>query len=166
MSNSKLAKDMQSGEVLLDSIMGFEGTVSSTSPPDYLSPLFKPHNLETVVSDLSLLIGASGIEFDSIAFSGVSGAIPASVLSLRLNKNLILVRSHRENRHQNLVTEVGMPKYIIVDDLIDRGRTVERIIQIIQTKLFRASCQGIFLYSRINRFKLPDYSGIPVFKCY
>jgi len=88
--------------------------------------------------------------YDSIAFTGMSGALVAPILAYKLNKHLLLVRKENEERHswQDVEGFTKCSKYIIVDDFIVSGKTVERI----QEKVFEdypaARCIGTLQYTR------------------
>lgn len=68
-------------------------------------------------------------DYDSIAFTGMSGALFAPELSRTLNKHLIMVRKSTKQSHSSLMVEGNSrcKKYIIVDDFICTGSTVCRI---------------------------------------
>jgi adenine/guanine phosphoribosyltransferase-like PRPP-binding protein len=68
-------------------------------------------------------------DFDALAFSGNSGAILGSALSLALNKPMILVRKSVEDCHSSFTCEGfhAAKRYIIVDDFVSTGSTVHYI---------------------------------------
>lgn len=89
-------------------------------------------------------------EFDAIAFTGSSGACLAFPLALRYNLPLIYVRKPGERSHGVPIEYNGntQPKnYIIVDDFVESGKTVGRIVDKIKKQSPMAHCVGIFLYS-------------------
>jgi adenine/guanine phosphoribosyltransferase-like PRPP-binding protein len=114
--------------------------------------------------------------FDAIAFSGTSGAALAYPLSLKLKVPLICV--HKYKTHSSLSIEgVCFPnKYIIVDDLIESGSTIKRIIKKIKIyheefKAFKlVSSQkgpepvGIVLYNRNYSLYQSKFNNIPIIK--
>jgi len=93
-------------------------------------------------------IRKSGIEFDAIAFRGNSGALLASPLATLLKKHLILVRKNTADSHSYTTVE-GCSKrncrYIIVDDLIASGKTVQEIFCNISNELESPVLVGIFM---------------------
>lgn len=80
-------------------------------------------------------------DFSHIACRGVSGVTIAAPIALRLKKGLIVVRKQEDDCHASLKVE-GVPdeqfSYLIVDDLIESGKTIMRIVS------------GICKYNRFN----------------
>lgn len=77
-------------------------------------------------------------QFDAIAFCGMSGAVIAPIVALRLNKPLIVVRKpeptdpDRQLATHSSYTVEGMlncKSYLIVDDLVCSGATRNYIIK-------------------------------------
>jgi adenine/guanine phosphoribosyltransferase-like PRPP-binding protein len=67
----------------------------------------------------------------AIAGRGVSGIVPAAVVSAAYGLDLIIVRKPREDKHTTLNAQGPLKEvesYVIVDDLIDSGLTIRRII--------------------------------------
>lgn len=90
----------------------------------------------------------SDLDFDSIAFRGMSGALIAPAVAANLNKNIILVRKN-ETRYSTLEVEgpIGPQKYIIIDDFVHTGATVKAILEAIKKFEPLAKCQGLYLHS-------------------
>lgn len=85
----------------------------------------------------------------AIAFSGSSGAALAFPLALRHELPVIYVRKAGEKSHGYDVEFNGEGsglRYVIVDDFIDTGSTVERIYKKVQQKDKTMVCVGAFLY--------------------
>lgn len=115
--------------------------------------------------------------FDTIAFSGISGAAVAFILSHWLDVPLLCVRKKGEDSHYHQqggrILEgnvVDVKKYIIVDDFIASGHTCQHIIDSIQEKNFRAQCVGMLMYRayenhtfthRVTRKQVPVTSCRP-----
>lgn len=85
--------------------------------------------------------------FRAIAFTGLSGAIIAGSIADRLQKFLYAVRKKDENRHSSYVVEgpIGAFNYLIVDDFVQSGQTIQRIV----SEVFKASdgmsqCVGFY----------------------
>jgi len=94
---------------------------------------------ETVVSIIkSAKRELCHMEFDSFAFSGFSGALVAPVLAMNLNKTMIHVRKESDLRNSHayrlLEGDFDAKKYIIIDDFIGSGNTVDYIISTINKK--------------------------------
>ena len=86
-------------------------------------------------------------EFDSIAFRGVSGAMTAPILAYLMNKNFLAVRKGRSEEYTHSAHEVEgdgrAQRYIIVDDFVADGTTVNCILQAIKRFAPNARCLGV-----------------------
>ena len=107
---------------------------------DYLKNAIPTQNRKAAVARVLRAIRKeikNGLVFDSIAFSGMSGALVAPIVALRLNKETILIRKNGDgshsNRDSNRVFEgyLDSRRYIIVDDFIFSGDTVKRIKRVV-----------------------------------
>lgn len=102
--------------------------------------------------------------FDAIAFTGMSGSAMAYCLSYRLGIPLIAIRKKGEKSHYRSALEgcVNAKRILIVDDFIDTGSTVERIIKALPKT---SKVIGVFLYSDWGGDSyVPGHKGIPVCK--
>jgi orotate phosphoribosyltransferase len=90
--------------------------------------------------------GADKLEFDAIAFRGMSGALRAPLLAIKLKKSLIMVRKSRKNNHSGRYVEgnYGAKTYIIVDDLMCTGMTAKMIVRRIKEAMPDAKCVGFY----------------------
>lgn len=88
--------------------------------------------------------------FDTIAFTGVSGAALAFPLSYLLGKPLLCVRKANSSTHSSYKVEGNYSafRYIIVDDFISSGKTMEDIQKNIERELAPPIPElvGIYLY--------------------
>lgn len=130
-----------------------------------------PEGLDQHVTRVKKAIRRSGIEFEAIAFMGMSGALVAGPLALALQKPLIEVRKDGEVYHggwdmhgpaQDLKT------YIIVDDVIDTGKTVQTMKAKVRRFYPNSKLVGVFLYQCLehqpdDKFQEKVGSDIPVF---
>lgn len=90
-----------------------------------------------------------GVPFDSIAFSGVSGALVAPMVASALGKELILVRKKQDtDNHSGLRVEgfLDAQRYVFLDDLIGSGSTFRRVIEEVHGFAPKATCIGIYQY--------------------
>ena len=112
-----------------------------------------------VVRHLRRLLKAGKIEFDAIAFMGMSDALVVPTIAARLDKEIIMVRKHGEqpyshSNHQVEGVDHGMScRYIIIDDLICSGNTFEVITRNIGN---RGKCVGYYLYQQYNNLTAND----------
>lgn len=103
--------------------------------------------------------------FDAIAFTGSSGAALAFPLSYLLKVPLIHVRKKDKNHYYggHIEGTISSRRYIIVDDFIESGTTVYKIINTIK-KVYThpAEVVGICLYD--SRSHKSSFDGIPVIR--
>lgn len=113
----------------------------------YLKKALHPKDVKQTVTKLINKIHSSNVEFDSIAVTGMSGVLIGSIISYKVNKPLILVRKRSDKSHSGYELEgnLGSEKYIIIDDTIDEGKTVNNIHKSIK-KHTNSICSAIFLY--------------------
>ena len=85
--------------------------------------------------------------FDSIACCGVSGMLVVPQIAELLDKHIVVVRKEGEQCYSEFRTEGVAPfRYIILDDLICSGGTVNHIRNTIQEEYARAKCIGLYCY--------------------
>lgn len=91
----------------------------------------------------------AGVEFDTIAFSGISGAIVAPMIALWMNKHLLLVRKKNDDTHSRLMVEgyYGVKKFIVVDDFVSSGTTLRRILEATHQASPVAEFVGVLSYT-------------------
>lgn len=97
----------------------------------YLNQALGLKERKQTVKKLCECIKKSGIKFDSIAFTGMSGALIAPLVAYKLKKNLVMVRKPSDENHSNMTVEaenVGN-RYIIIDDLIFSGKTIINLVK-------------------------------------
>jgi adenine/guanine phosphoribosyltransferase-like PRPP-binding protein len=102
-------------------------------------------------------------DFDAIAVSGVSGLLIGPSVADRLGKKLIVVRKDADRKNSHALVIVEADKfisdylnftYIVIDDLIDSGSTLNRIIDKINYRYPYAKCVGVYCYAE-NRPRFP-----------
>ena len=101
--------------------------------------------------------------FDAIAFRGSSGAALAFPLSYLLKIPLIHVRKGASHYAGGTIEgTISSKRYIIIDDLIDRGTTVKKIISEIK-KNIGAKPVAICLYSGGTYSGTAEFEGVPLY---
>lgn len=103
--------------------------------------------------------------FDAIAFTGSSGAALAYPLSYLMKMPLIHVRKGSSHYSRGKIEgTVSSKRYIIIDDFIETGASIKRIIKAINYELDRAIPVAICLYgsSSYSAFTF-NKKEIPVF---
>jgi adenine/guanine phosphoribosyltransferase-like PRPP-binding protein len=115
----------------------------------YLEKSIRTANLRITIRELAAAL--KGHQFDAIAFRGMSGALVAPSLALRLNKTLLMVRKDKETHsYYQVEGDWAARRYVIVDDLIDSGETVATIFEQIRGFASEAICIGIVRYCKIE----------------
>ena len=91
------------------------------------------------VREMKKKIEDSGVQYDAIAVCGVSGISVGSILSYLLGKPMLIVRKKDDKCHSSFRVEMNIQfhsrelvNYIIVDDLMDSGSTVDYIYKTIK----------------------------------
>jgi orotate phosphoribosyltransferase len=101
--------------------------------------------------------------FDAIAFSGVSGAAVAYPISMQTDIPLLNVRK-ADNSHGSPIEGSSrlIGSYIIVDDLIESGTTIRRIVDALaERNLPPTACKAIVLWyaAYMSAFTIPAVDG-------
>jgi hypothetical protein len=98
-------------------------------------------------------------EFDAIAFSGLSGALFAPMVAMAMDKTLLAVRKGEPCHSSRQVEgDYNARRYVILDDFIAMGSTVQHIIEEIRDSVPGAVCIGILEYCYINRLSDPAFA--------
>jgi orotate phosphoribosyltransferase len=132
---------------------------------DYLKHLVDVARLPETVTKLVKLIKDSEVEFDAIAFRGMSGALIAPIIAMKLKKNMLMVRKDDGNHFgSNLEGVESSERYIIIDDLICSGNTLRIIREEVTKRIATAQCVGVFLSreSWSNKHKFADDFTVPL----
>lgn len=117
---------------------------------DYLQSVFYPktfnYKINILYKKLKKFVKINKI--DAIAFTGMSGAAFAFPLSLKLKIPLLCIRKKIDKSHSHLKVEgfIYSKNFIIIDDFIDTGNTINYIVKSINEINHEAECKGIFLY--------------------
>lgn len=103
--------------------------------------------------------------FDAIAFTGSSGAALAYPLSYLLKVPLIHVRKGSSHYSGGKIEgTISSKRYLIIDDFIETGASIRRVIKAVDSELDGAKPVAICLYSS-DRLAPFDYKSknIPTF---
>lgn len=132
----------------------------------HLRPLLLPKQLRKVVREACATLKT--LDFDAIAFCGLSGSLIAPILAMRLNKTLLAVRKDDEVCHspRKVEGDFGAKRYIIVDDFIDSGDTARGIIEKLEDAVSEATCIGFYAYAFDWDYDTDPKSPVPYFRDY
>lgn len=134
----------------------------------YLNNLFDANSRKCIINRSVSKINKLGLDFDTVVFTGNSGALIVPEIAIALNKPFTLVRKET-NSHSCFIVEgfVKFKKYLIIDDFVESGNTARRIIDEINTKLLPGKkCIGVFTYNSPANYSLDLEDGhkvLPVF---
>jgi adenine/guanine phosphoribosyltransferase-like PRPP-binding protein len=119
----------------------------------YLRELLPTDRLRATVDEVAAVL--QQYDFDAIAFRGMSGALLAPPLALKLDKSLLMVRKEDVNSHSGYPVEgdLAAMRYVIVDDVVDSGLTLKKIVQRVAKFAPQAECIG-YLCVNFNRAQL------------
>jgi len=115
----------------------------------YLTCVLDPLLLEEKLSLARFHLDHLTEGFDSIACRGVSGMMFAPILAHLMHKTVTVVRVDNEGTHSSCLVEGNLThglRYVIVDDCISSGKTVETIYRDIKAQVPSATCVAIYLY--------------------
>jgi len=118
----------------------------------YLMNAIKQDKRKAVIERTEAAIRDSNVEYDAIAFMGLSGALIAPGVADRLGKPLIAVRKEKSVHSPTQVEGYASGRrYIIVDDCVASGTTVRNIFEALQKAGSFAHYEpaGIFLYNTL-----------------
>lgn len=117
----------------------------------YLGDVIRKDRVQPLVKNLVELV--SDVDFEAFAFCGMSGALIAPLLSYKMKKELLLVRKPSDTTHSIYLVEgnLSVSKVIIVDDCVDSGKTVTRIVARIRSYTQMTDPAGLLLYSHYGR---------------
>jgi len=114
----------------------------------WLKPVLDRAQVASTV--LQAITELHNIEFDTIAFRGVSGALLAPILAYKMEKELCIIRKPDMTTHsteKNFEGFVESKAYIIVDDLVASGDTVMQIIKQMYDHNPKSKFKGLYLYT-------------------
>lgn len=98
----------------------------------YLREVFE--DTKTVIARIAHRL--EGRDYDTIVGSGVSGTLLALMLRDRLKKHVAITRKARDGSHSyNMVEGTLGARYVIVDDQVASGNTVNHIVNSIRRQL-------------------------------
>lgn len=108
----------------------------------HLKRFIKPAQAKVIVKKCIKLL--SKMEFDAIAFRGLSGALIAPTIAMEMGKELIAVRKTKGDHSTYMVEgDRAARTYVIVDDFIGTGSTVRTMLNQIKEYAPGAECIGV-----------------------
>ena len=149
----------------------------------HLHRFFEPKILKKTVNGISSKMKKfkKDIPFDYVCLTGISGAAIGFPVCVRMGYNPLFIRKSQDKTHSSFMIEGYVEKlkenenikYVIIDDLIDSGKTINRIIKTMKNAFNHSECVGIFLYNHDKEIlghtpgdkvvvKSPDGNLIPI----
>ena len=126
---------------------------------DYMKTAVRISLLRKRIKMAVKVVKKKRLNFDSIAFRGMSGAMLGTPLALRLNKQIIMVRKSTRSTHSSFMIEgfKQSKQYLIVDDFVSNGNTVRAIMEKVRRISPKAKCIGIL---EVTKPSGPRFIGI------
>jgi len=125
---------------------------------EYLEDVFMPEQFKKTIEWVKNAL--SCFEFDTIAFRGTSGSAIAFPLSYELGIPLIHVRKHKGHSFSMIEGNVDCSRYVIIDDIVCTGETIQIIQQMIQNpegfykrRSIIPKCVGVIIYDLMSPTK-------------
>lgn len=89
------------------------------------------------------------LDFDTVVFTGVSGALLGPILAYEMNKELVVIRKSLEDTHSFFCAEgyKDSQKYIFVDGLFCKGNTMERVVRVMKKFSPGAALVDVYPYA-------------------
>jgi adenine/guanine phosphoribosyltransferase-like PRPP-binding protein len=127
----------------------------------YLGRIWAPEAMEARI--LHAIESLKDVDFDTIAVTGLSGTLFGITLAHRLHKNFLVIRKAGAKSHSWIAVEGQLGhKWLFVDDLIDSGATLARVMLAVAKLVPRyQECDyvGAYLYSDEYYRKPEDEDG-------
>ena len=116
----------------------------------YLSTLMPPDKRKEALRRSLLVL--EKYDYDTIAVRGVSGLLAGTLIADATGKHLIVVRKGEATHSMNQVEgNQTSEKYIIVDDIVDTGKTANHIMQRVKNfSLTNPTCLGVLEVNRLH----------------
>lgn len=126
----------------------------------YLGEILTGTGMRNAVKDAVSRLRPFRDEFEAVAFRGISGALIAPSVAQCLKKDIIVVRKN-ETRHSGLQVEGPYcERYIIVDDFISSGETIQIIKDSVEKADLGKTLVGVFMYNEAATHpSLKEFSG-------
>jgi adenine/guanine phosphoribosyltransferase-like PRPP-binding protein len=88
------------------------------------------------------------VEFDTIAFRGMSGALIAPIVAHKMKKEVAMLRKSGAQTHSCYEYEghTAVQRYVILDDFVSTGQTVAGIIRDMRRSVPGAKFVGLYTY--------------------
>jgi adenine/guanine phosphoribosyltransferase-like PRPP-binding protein len=121
----------------------------------HLRPFIRPSDNKKIIRNCIAVL--SHLDFDTIAFRGLSGALLAPVIAMKMGKELIAVRKGEKcHSYRMLEGNTAVERYVIVDDFVSCGDTVRAILDEVYAVAPEAKCIGVL---EANHLRTDVYVG-------
>lgn len=125
---------------------------------DYLHDALDPSKLADIVHEATKFLSRRRDRFDGIVVRGVSGMLVGTIVAYKMKVPLLIVRK-KDGSHSKMSIEGSdrISRYVIIDDFIDSGATMRKIIKEVG-RFNKAALSGIVLYSSTPDMVHDDFS--------
>lgn len=99
-----------------------------------------------------------------LVFTGLSGMLIGISVADKTKRPFAVVRKKQDNSHScSKIEGHHFNKYIIIDDFIDTGTSIKRIIKEMNSHNFDSRCIGIILYANAGG-EPTEFKGINIYR--
>jgi adenine/guanine phosphoribosyltransferase-like PRPP-binding protein len=124
---------------------------------DYLDTALHPAKVKKFVNAAVKFL--KPMDFDAIAFRGMSGALLAPLLAYKLHKTVIMVRKPKctdedcqDHSRYRVEGDINAKRYLILDDFMCSGRTINVIVKEVSKFAPDAKCIGTLFYQEFMKY--------------
>lgn len=128
-------------------------TSVSVMESQYLYRALIPNQRRKILRDMTKELRRHEKKFETIVCTGLSGTLIAPSLADRLKKSLVVLRKGESSHGVDIEWTSDNPpirNFIIVDDVVSTGETVQRILEEIRAHWPKATCKGILLWRNVR----------------
>lgn len=147
--------------------------MSERNHADYLTYVANPKLQSITVNLLTYMLKKHQDKFDSIACCGMSMLAISPIIANKLDKQLILIRKPHELNTTNhsgrkLEYHQRSNSYIVIDDLIDSGKTIGHVSHIMRCNMPGSTLYGVSTYHGFmdGLYYAEDYDTYKNSECY
>lgn len=129
----------------------------SIDSAEYLYRALDPLQIEETIARARIAL--EGVDFDAIAFTGLSGALIAPIIAREMRKTMLAVRKltcdddFHCHSSRKVEGDIAARRYVIIDDIVSTGATIGNIISAVKAAQLNSSpshvpaeCVGVFEY--------------------
>jgi len=128
----------------------------------YLQQAFQHTHRKDAIEDAVFALSKHRKCFETIVVTGLSGTLIGPTVAYLMGKDLGVVRQ-RKSKHCDFKLEATKPikNYIIIDDMVDTGDTIKKIIKDVDSFYPNAILYGVYCYQSNNPRPMSLWQNVP-----